>query len=142
MTDEKTPGHAAYEAYRIAFPGEDWGTWALIGDSDADNHPGWEKIAQAVAGPLEAENADLRGKLGNVRDLAKSWTEIEDQWGFPTREALAEAEYGQQILALLGEAGDSVADHPDDCRGTCCEDARREAEADMNATETITEGEA
>jgi hypothetical protein len=28
---------------------------------------------------------------------------------------------------------DSVADHPDDCRGTCCEDARHEAEAQANA---------
>jgi len=63
----------------------------------------YEAAGQAVAGPLEAENADLRLVLGNVRDLAKSWTEIEGQWGFPTREALAEAEYGRQILALLGD---------------------------------------
>jgi hypothetical protein len=31
-----------------------------------------------------------------------------------------------------GLFGDSVADHPDDCRGACCEDARREAESEMN----------
>src|ERR1700733_970012 len=54
MSEEKPLGQIAYEAYRIAFPGEDWGTWALIGDSDADNHPGGEAIGQAVAAHLGA----------------------------------------------------------------------------------------
>jgi hypothetical protein len=92
----------------------------------------YDAAGQAVAGPLEAEIADLRLKLGNVWDLAMAWTEISDRWGEPTKEAHAEAEHGRQILDLLG-CGDSVADHLDDCPGACCEDARREAEAQANA---------
>lgn len=46
-----TPGQAAYEAFRLAFPNEDWGPWERLSPEpmtpEDDPHAGWEAVAQA-----------------------------------------------------------------------------------------------
>lgn len=60
-----TPGHAAYETFRRLFPGEDWGPWELIGGTDEENQPGWERIAQAAVDAASVPSLILKfdGKL-------------------------------------------------------------------------------
>jgi hypothetical protein len=104
----------------------------------------YDAAGQAVAGPLEAENKRLRAQVGAgdaiIRDVLESLCrrdglslESAVTPGEPARNyALADRLGIGHVFGLL-DPGDSVADHPDDCRGTCCEDARREAEAARDA---------
>ena len=60
----------------------------------------------------------------NPPDEQWNGTETGSEWFWRTRDA--------QTQPLLGGSwtsteGDSIADHPDDCPGTCCKDALREA---------------
>jgi DNA segregation ATPase FtsK/SpoIIIE-like protein len=100
-TPEKPRARLAYEAWlHLAYDTTDTRPWPERRD---DDRKAWEAAVDVAAAPLEQEIADLRAQLAKVRDMAQSWTEIDDQWGEPTAEAKAEAEYGRQMLALLGE---------------------------------------
>jgi hypothetical protein len=85
-----------------------------VGETEA-GVPRLLKTVDAVAAELErlrlrvareterAETAEV--KLAKVRELAEEWTdgEIPDRWGDPTREALAAAEDGRAILAIIDD---------------------------------------
>lgn len=44
----QVPEQAAYEAFRKAFPSEDWGPWDSPNVSDAESRDGWKSVAQAA----------------------------------------------------------------------------------------------
>lgn len=65
----KTDGQAAYEAFRKAFPLEDWGPWERIGHSlNGDEQPGWEAIAAAGAAAAHTRVSDLLGEVNELRE--------------------------------------------------------------------------
>jgi hypothetical protein len=74
------------------------GNWSSVPDYQV------ARLILGALGALEPQPAPelaAGAKLAAVRELAQSWTEIDDGWGGPTAEACAEAEHGRQILAII-----------------------------------------
>lgn len=97
-----SPERAAYEAFRRAFPTEDWGPWELL---PAEDRPGWRRIAEGAAGAapqlaealavinglraMVARKQQAVGTAGRERGLGPVWHE-------PTFTAT-------EILAVIGD---------------------------------------
>lgn len=112
-----TPGHAAYEAFRKAFPTEDWGPWNSSGVTDGQGHGGWEAVARAAIGAaasgmqaqrgLDAEQPQIAPELVTLRTRLEAFAsglERHHARGGRSAVALAKLNMARMIRELLEES--------------------------------------